>query len=132
MSKKDPILKSEKIYLTTSKQPYSSPVLQTYGMLHRLTQGSGTFNGDAGQNMMQPPQSDRRLKQNIIQIGNHPLGFGLYLFEYKAEYRERCGEGRHFGVMADEVEKVMPSAVVSGFDGFRAVDYNQIGISFPD
>ncbi len=75
--------------------------------------------------------SDRKLKQNIAHIGYHPLGFGLYLFEYKPEYRERCGEGRQFGVMADEVEKVMPSAVVPGFDGFKAVNYGQIGISFP-
>jgi len=119
--------------LTAVKEPYSRPVFRVYGRLHRVTQGSGAFPGDAGAGMMMMMMmmSDRRLKQNIVHIGNHPLGFGLYLFDYKPEYRKRCGDGRHFGVMADEVEKVIPSAVVPGFGGFKAVDYGQIGISFP-
>jgi Chaperone of endosialidase len=136
MSEKDMNKGSGAIGLPAGKEPYSRPVLRAYGMLHRVTQGSGTFPGDAGSGMMLMPgmmmMSDRRLKQNIVKIGNHPLGFGLYLFDYKPEYRKRCGEGRHFGVMADEVEKVMPSAVVPGFDGFKAVNYDRIGISFPD
>jgi len=127
---------SEGTGLPAVKEPYSRPVFQVYGRLHRVTQGNGSAPGDAccGMTIGEPPQppSDRRLKQNIIKIGNHPLGFGLYLFDYKPEYRERCGDGRHFGVMADEVEKVMPSAVVPGFGGFKAVNYGQIGISFPD
>jgi len=121
--------------LPAVKEPYSRPVFRVYGRLHRITHGTGSSFPD-GNSGMGPPDmpmtSDRSLKQNIIRIGNHPLGFGLYLFEYKAEYRERCGDGRHFGVMADEVEKVMPRAVVPGFDGFKAVNYGQIGISFPD
>jgi len=119
--------------LATIKEPYSRPVFRVYGRLHRVTHGGGSVFTDAGSTMGPPlPPSDRRLKQNIVKIGNHPLGFGLYLFDYKPEYRKRCGDGRHFGVMADEVEKVMPSAVVPGFDGFKAVNYGRIGISFPD
>jgi len=134
MTEKDMIKESGTTCLANVKEPYSRPVFRVYGRLHRVTRGNASDPGDgaSGMNFPPDPPSDRRLKQNIIQIGNHPLGFGLYLFDYKPEYRERCGDGRHFGVMADEVEKVMPSAVVPGFDGFKAVNYGRIGISFPD
>jgi len=134
MTEKDMIKESGISSLTTVKEPYSRPVFRVYGRLHRVTRGAGSalVDGATTFEQMVPPPSDRRLKQNIIKIGNHPLGFGLYLFDYKPEYRRQCGNGRHFGVMADEVEKVMPSAVVPGFGGFKAVNYGQIGISFPD
>ena len=71
------------------------------------------------------------LNKTSLKTSIHPLGFNLYLFEFKPEHRKRCGDGRQFGVMADEVEKVVPSAVVPGFGRFKAVNYGQIGISFP-
>jgi hypothetical protein len=75
---------------------------------------------------------DRKLKENIIRVGDHPLGIGLYLFDYKSEFKDECGYGRRFGVMADEVEKVMSSAVITHRNGYQAVDYEMIGISFPE
>lgn len=69
-----------------------------------------------------PLFSDRRLKKDIIQIGTHPLGFGLYLFRYLWD------EVLRFGVMADEVEKVIPDAVVTTPSGFKAVNYSMVGI----
>lgn len=115
--------------LSVDKKPYAKPVFQVYGKLHRVTQGTGTVNGDGGPTMMIP--SDPNLKENVVRVGNHPLGIGLYLFDYKPEYRERCGYGRQFGIMANEVEKVMPSAVSIGLDGYRVVNYGMIGISLP-
>ena len=73
--------------------------------------------------------SDRRTKENIARIGCHPLGMGLYLFDYKPQYREQCGLGRQFGVMADEVEAIVPDAVSMGEDGFKRVDYGMLGIA---
>jgi hypothetical protein len=73
--------------------------------------------------------SDRRLKQEIVKIGMHPAGFGVYLFDYKPEYRDQWGYGRQFGVMADEVEKVMPEAVSVHPAGYKMVDYAMLGIS---
>lgn len=61
--------------------------------------------------------SDRRLKSNIVRVGTHPLGIGVY--EYDIFGR------RQVGVMADEVEKVMPEAVVD-VGGFKAVDYGML------
>jgi hypothetical protein len=118
---------------SAKKQLYSRPVFQIYGKLHRVTQGgSGTENEKGGMMAAGGGKSDRRLKENIIRVGDHPLGIGLYLFDYKSEFKDECGYGRRFGVMADEVEKVMPSAVITYPDGYRAVNYEMIGISFPE
>ena len=73
--------------------------------------------------------SERYLKEDIVRIGTHPLGFGLYLFDYKLEYQERWGGGRQFGVMADEVEALVPQAVSIHEDGYRVVDYRELGIA---
>ena len=72
--------------------------------------------------------SDRRLKERIVRIGTHPLGIGLYLFDYKPALRERWGAGRQFGVMADEVEAVLPQAVSLDAEGRRMVNYAMLGI----
>ena len=63
--------------------------------------------------------SDRRLKTNIERIGTHPLGIGIYSYDYIW--------GEHdIGVMADEVEKVKPEAVVDGPSGYKMVDYGRL------
>ena len=67
--------------------------------------------------------SDRRMKQGIERIGTHPLGIGIYAFEFRPEYREVAGDGIHVGVMADEVAGVLPAAVTRGADGFDRVNY---------
>ncbi len=72
--------------------------------------------------------SDRACKTNLTRIGTHPIGIGLYLFDYKAEFQESAGRGRQFGVMADEVEAVMPEAVVMHPDGYKRVNYAMLGI----
>ena len=108
------------------KRPYHEPVLRVYGPVKLLTQGTGSRNGDGGQNMM--AASDRRIKENIVRVGGHPLGIGLYLFDYKPEYRDAWGHGRQFGVMADEVETVMPEAVSVHPDGYKMVNYAMLGI----
>jgi hypothetical protein len=75
--------------------------------------------------------SDRRTKQNIVRVGTHPVGVPLYVFDYKPEFREHCGAGRRIGVMADEVERVLPAAVSVGPNGYKVVDYGLLGISPP-
>ncbi len=119
------------------KRPYAPPVLTLFGHVAALTQGGNCSAASDGNNAnclaggslsMGGMASDRRLKQSIVRIGDHPLGFGLYLFEYKPAYRSTCGEGRHFGVMADEVEPIVPHAVHTGAAGFKSVDYRALGI----
>ena len=108
------------------RRTYKKPTLRVYGQVRDLTGGNAhTVNGDGGP-LMKP--SDRRLKSNVVRIGDHPLGIGLYLFDYTQSSR---GLGRQFGIMADEVEAVMPAAVSVGPDGYKRVDYGMLGISGP-
>lgn len=65
--------------------------------------------------------SDIRLKKNIIKLGIHKtLGIGLYTWDYL------WGE-KGAGVMAQELEQVMPEAVITMPDGFKAVNYSMLG-----
>ena len=62
--------------------------------------------------------SDRRLKSNIVKVG--ALSSGLNVYEYDIAGR------REIGVMADEVEKVMPEAVFEHPSGYKMVDYSLV------
>jgi hypothetical protein len=104
------------------KKPYSPPQLTLAGR-GRTTEGGGTSTS----RVRRP--SDRATKERIVRIGVHPLGIGLYLFDYKPGYRAAWGYGRQFGVMADEVESVMPQAVSVHPEGYKIVDYRMLGIS---
>ena len=111
----------------TGRRPYKTPVLQVYGSVSKLTMGVGGSKSDAGN--MNKLTSDRAYKQDIVRVGTHPLGFGLYLFEYKAGYAALWGRGRRLGVMADEVAAVLPEAVSYDGEGHRVVDYAMVGVS---
>jgi len=113
---------------TTQKKAYQRPVLHLYGAVHLLTRGASAGTAD-GSSTMQPAPSDRSVKENVARVGQHPLGIGLYLFDYRPQYRERYGYGRQFGAMADEVEAVMPEAVSVHPDGYKIVDYALLGIA---
>jgi hypothetical protein len=74
------------------------------------------------------PGSDIRMKENIEAIGWLPNGLPVYSWEYKPEFKddEYCGHGKFVGVMAHEVEKVIPDAVITRSDGFKMVDYTKV------
>jgi hypothetical protein len=65
--------------------------------------------------------SDRRLKKNIRLLGSRADGINVYEFEYL------WSADKHVGVMADEVERVIPAAVMTMPNGYRAVDYAMLG-----
>ena len=112
-----------------TRRRYSRPVLQVFGSVAQLTMSGLLSKGDGAQMMM--ATSDRRLKEDIVRIGDHPLGIGLYLFRYRAPLHARFGSGRRLGVMADEVEAILPDAVVVQADGYKAVDYARLGLATP-
>lgn len=68
------------------------------------------------------PFSDPALKENVVLVDESPLGFNIYEFNFKGD------ETRWRGVMADEVEEVMPEAITIDSDGYRHVNYDMIGI----
>lgn len=114
------------------KRNYNSPRLVQYGSVRELTKnGSGSqTESNCGHSLGNTKAcSERRIKENIVRIGTHPTGFGLYLFDYQPNYRAKWGHAKQFGVMIDEVETVMPDAVSVGADGYKLVDYNMLGIN---
>ena len=94
---------------STTTQPVSSnPLAGILGLAGTL--GSAALIG-----------SDRRIKENIRQIGTAENGLPIYRFNYRGDPRTTVG------VMAQDVEKVRPE-VVHEIDGIKMVDY---GALFP-
>lgn len=63
--------------------------------------------------------SDRRLKKHITRIGSHGP-YNVYAWQYRGG-----SDDIFIGVMADEVEKINPDAVIT-IDGFKAVLYGAL------
>ena len=64
--------------------------------------------------------SDRRLKTDIERIGEREDGLGVYVYRYL------WSPVRFIGVMAQEVLKVKPEAVIHTPSGFLAVNYGAL------
>jgi hypothetical protein len=90
--------------------------ISNYAMLYGMRSGGGQQG------------SDIRMKENIKAIGWLPNGLPVYSWEYKPEFKDDkyCGHGQFVGVMAHEVEKVIPNAVITRSDGFKIVDYTKV------
>ena len=84
--------------------------------LSGLYQGIGSIAGSAASAGI--AKSDIRLKSNIVKVGDHPKGFGIYEYDIDG-HRER-------GVMAQEVEKIIPEAVMEHPDGYKMVNYGAL------
>lgn len=65
-------------------------------------------------------ESDERLKTDIENVGATHDGLPIY------KYRMKAGGPKKMGVMAQDVEKVTPSAVATGPRGFKMVDYGKV------
>jgi hypothetical protein len=72
--------------------------------------------------------SDVNTKKNIKKIGSLPNGLNIYTYEYKDEFKDnpKAGHGLQFGVMAHEVEKVIPEAVSVDKSGYKVVNYSYL------
>jgi len=103
-------------------QAAPSAVSQAAGLGTAGIAGLGLYNAMSGNT------SDIRAKENIKQIGLLSSGLPLYEFEYKAEFKDKAGHGRFRGVMAHEVEEIMPQAVNVDSDGYKLVSYPMLGI----
>jgi len=80
--------------------------------------GGGRGGGGGGR------RSDIALKHDIALLGHLPNGLGFYRFSYNGSERP------YVGVMAQEVQTVMPQAVVRDRDGYLRVFYEKLGIKF--
>jgi Protein of unknown function (DUF3300)/Chaperone of endosialidase len=69
-------------------------------------------------------RSDIALKHDITLLGRLDNGLGFYRFSYNGS------EKAYVGVMAQEVQTIMPEAVVRGQDGYLMVFYEKLGLKF--
>jgi opacity protein-like surface antigen len=65
--------------------------------------------------------SDVRLKRDIVPVGR--LSNGLHLYRFRYEWSDQL----YVGVMAQEVQQIMPEAIVRGPYGYLVVDYGKVG-----
>ena len=63
--------------------------------------------------------SDERLKEDIKRIATAPNGLGIYSFRFKGDNKTQIG------LMAQEVQKLHPEAVMQTNDGYLAVNYKR-------
>ena len=91
---------------TTSKQP---------GLFDYLTLGA------------QMKTSDKRLKKNIIKMGQLKSGLNIYKWEWKEGAKELGADMNHtLGVIAQEAKELFPNAVVKMDNGYYAVKYGEL------
>ena len=70
--------------------------------------------------------SDIRLKQNIKRVGITPGGNNLYSWDWNKTGERLFGNQPTRGVIAQEVQRVQPGAVITGEHGYLMVDYNKV------
>jgi hypothetical protein len=69
-------------------------------------------------------RSDITLKHDIVLLGHLDNGLGFYRFSYNGSTKA------YVGVMAQEVQHVVPDAVVRDSDGYLRVYYDKLGLKF--
>ncbi|MFI5399351.1 MAG: DUF3300 domain-containing protein [Candidatus Binatia bacterium] len=82
--------------------------------------GGGAARGGGGGGR----RSDLRLKHDIILLGRLDDGLGFYRFSYNGS------DKAYVGIIAQEVQAVMPQAVARDRDGYLRVFYDRLGLSF--
>ena len=69
-------------------------------------------------------RSDIELKHDVVLLGHLANGLGYYRFSYLGSSKP------YVGVIAQEVQSLMPEAVTRGRDGYLRVYYEQLGLKF--
>lgn len=119
------------------KRFYVAPKLTSHGAVTDLTQAASmgtqeTFlTGCTSMTNSAPSSflcmlSDVRTKQNIRHVGTYCEGVGLFLYEYKPEFKATGGAGTFLGVMAQDLLRDYTEAVVILDNGYYGVDYSRL------
>jgi hypothetical protein len=80
--------------------------------------GGGGFRGGGGGGR----RSDIELKHDVVLLGHLANGLGYYRFSYLGSSEP------YVGVIAQEVQSLVPEAVTRGRDGYLRVYYEQLGL----
>jgi len=70
--------------------------------------------------------SDIRLKENVMKIDEVQPGVGWYTWDWNDTAKAMGIDDPTEGVIAQELKKVDPSAVIMGDDGYYSVDYSRV------
>ena len=115
------------------KKQYNMPTLRAYGLVRDLTQSGGTqgAEGGSGKAKCSGPGclSDRRAKENIVQVGVTLSALASIFSTTSRIIAVSMDLAGKFGVMADEIECVIPDAVSVHPDGYKMVNYAMLGIT---
>jgi len=84
--------------------------------------GGGGFRGGGGGGGGR--RSDIALKHDVVLLGHLANGLGYYRFSYLGSSKA------YVGVIAQEVQSLMPTAVTRGQDGYLRVYYEKLGLQF--
>jgi hypothetical protein len=85
--------------------------------------GTGDILGTAAQLAGMYFLSDERLKENIKPIGKSENGHNLYTWDWNDKAKELGVNTPTIGVLAQEVKKYMPEAVIEDENGYYKVNY---------
>ncbi|HEX5484687.1 MAG TPA: tail fiber domain-containing protein, partial [Limnobacter sp.] len=106
---------------------YSNNMNNLYANSSSGLDGLGALVGGAAKAYSVFNASDRRLKTDIKKVGkDEATGLNKYQFKYKG------GDTKYEGVMADEAQKVDPSAVMTTPSGYKAVNYAKLGLNMKE
>lgn len=70
--------------------------------------------------------SDKRLKINIVKIGQTSKGTNIYKWDWNELGKQLAGDQLEVGVIAQEIQKTNPDAVSMHPSGFLTVDYLRV------
>lgn len=97
--------------------PSSTSQTSTPGLLDMATSGA----------MIYALMSDRRLKTDIKKVGKLGNGLNVYTWKWNDEGKKLAPKNQpEIGVIAQEVQEVMPEAVVRGDHGYLMVNYGAL------
>jgi hypothetical protein len=106
--------------------------LQVFGDIRVGTTGTnGCIKNFAGTGVVGTCASDRRFKKDITPFASVLDGFTklqpVHYFWRSADFPERqFGNAKNYGLIAQDVEQVLPELVATDSDGYKAVDYSKL------
>ena len=117
---------------TFDEIPTIADKLQVFGNIRVGTAGiNGCLKDFGGNPLAGTCASDRRFKKDITPFGrvlNQVTALQPVHYSWRsADFPEQhFGDGRAYGLIAQEVEETLPELVVTNADGFKAVDYSKL------
>jgi len=112
--------------------PTATDRLQAFGDIRVGTSGTnGCLKNFAGTGIAGTCASDRRFKKNITPFspvldrltGLQPVHYFWRSDEFPGRH---FGNSENYGLIAQDVEQVLPQLVATDSDGYKAVDYSQL------